>query len=96
MDNIKATANCKVDFSITFTLTKGEAMALEAIAGYGSDEFLKVFYEKLGKAYLQPNENAMRNLFHRIRTELPAEIEKISKAQTLIGESLIPFQSPNK
>lgn len=88
---ISANASAKVDFSITFTLTKGEAKALEAIAGYGADAFLEVFYQ-LGTSYLKPYETEMRNLFSRISIELPKEISKISKAQTEIGKLLTDFK----
>jgi hypothetical protein len=48
-------AECKVqhaEVSLTLSLTlgEGEARALEALAGYGTDAFLEVFYEKMGKA----------------------------------------------
>lgn len=45
--------------------------ALEALAGYGSDGFLKVFYQHMGRAYLEPHEVGLRSLFETIRTELP-------------------------
>ena len=68
-EKISGNAKANVEFTIKFTLTKGEAQALEAIAGYGSDAFLEVFYPKMGKAYLQPHEKEMRNLFISVALE---------------------------
>ena len=91
MEKIKAQASAKVEFSINFVLTKTEAKALDGLAGYGADAFLKVFYEKLGKAYLQPHEAGLRSLFERIMKELPAEVKKIETAQKAISNSLKDF-----
>lgn len=126
---IAGNAKAQVEFTIKFTLTKEEAKALDAIAGYGSDAFLKVFYEhmgknylgaledeilktiqssknnkpkdintflelfyvKMGKAYLQPHEKGLRNLFARIRADLPIEIDKIEEAEERINEALKDF-----
>lgn|GEM_PF-6526692 len=55
-----------------FNLTHSESRALQAIACYGTDAFLKVFYEKLGKHYLQPNELSIRSLFAKIQKALPS------------------------
>jgi hypothetical protein len=87
MSIIIASAKTKVEFTITFSLTKGEAQALDAIAGYGADPFLEVFYPKMGKAYLQPHEQEMRNLFYKIKTNLSKEISKIDKAEAKIKEA---------
>ena len=129
MEKIAGNAKAQVEFSIKFILTKGEAQALDALAGYGSDaflnvfyenmaktyfgaledellktiqlsknrpaggdeKFLKLFYEKMGKHYLQPHEKELRNLFARIRANLPLEIDKIEKAQEGINEALKDF-----
>lgn len=126
---ISGQAKAQVEFTIKFTLTKGEAQALDAIAGYGSDAFLnvfyehmaknylgaledeiiktiqssknkkpkdintflKLFYERMGKAYLQPHEKELRNLFARIRANLPIEIDKIEKAEEEINKALKDF-----
>lgn len=88
MEKIKSKAKATVEFTINFTLTKGEAKALDAIVGYGVEPFLKIFYEHLGKAYLQPHENEMRNLFERVKQDLPREVHKIETAQKAINEAL--------
>jgi hypothetical protein len=40
---------------------------LDALAGYGAEAFLKHFYEKLGKSYMEPHEKGLRSLFQSIR-----------------------------
>lgn len=52
---------------IVIVLSEAEAGALDALAGYGTDAFLEVFYEKLGKAYLKPYESGLRSLFDSVR-----------------------------
>lgn len=96
MAEIKSKANAHLEFSITFTLTQGEASALEAIAGYGVEPFLEVFYTQMGKAYLQPHESEMRNLFKSIKDNLPHEISKINAARKAINEGLKDFQKPTQ
>ena len=54
-----------------FNLTNRESRALQAIACYGSNAFLKVFYEKLGKHYLKPSEADIEALFSKIQKALP-------------------------
>lgn len=57
----------KVEISATLELTQAEIGALDALAGYGTDTFLKVFYERMGKAYLQPYEAGLKSLFAKVR-----------------------------
>ena len=52
---------------IVISLTETEARALDAIAGYDTEAFLKVFYSEMGAAYLQPHEEGLRSLFSAIR-----------------------------
>lgn len=92
MEKIVGNEKAQVEFTIKFTLTKGEAKALDAIVGYGVEPFLKVFYERLGKSYLQPYEREMRNLFARVKNDLPNEIYKIEKAEKSIQQALTEFK----
>lgn len=88
MKTITAKSNVNIEFSITLNLTLEEAHALHAIVGYGIDPFLDVFYNKLGKAYLQPHEAGMKDLFKKVWAELPTEIAKVESAQKGINEAL--------
>ncbi len=55
-----------ISVDITIRLTESEARALDALAGYGIDAFLKVFYT-LGRHYMEPHEDGLRSLFEAIR-----------------------------
>lgn len=73
----------KVHFTIHCELTEGEARALDALAGYGTDEFLKTFYEHMGKAYLEPYAEDLRDLFIKIK-ELGTPLAQITDARRQI------------
>jgi hypothetical protein len=90
MEKTEITANAEttIKFTITFKLNPTEASALEAIAGYGHEPFLKKFYTKIGKAYLQPHEKGVISLFRKIKDQLPAEIHKVETAKKAINEAL--------
>lgn len=57
----------RVDASITIELTEAEAGALDALVGYGFEPFKQVFYEKLGRAYMEPYEAGLKSLFESVR-----------------------------
>lgn len=61
---------------IHFVLNETEAKALDALAGYGTDNFLKCFYTHMGKAYLEPHERGLRSLFEKIK-DLAKPIDEI-------------------
>jgi hypothetical protein len=65
----------------TFTLTESEMRALDAMVGYGEDAFLKVFYEKLGRAYMQPHEAGLRSLFKTVSANVPAILGRAKRAR---------------
>ncbi|MNQ94366.1 hypothetical protein D3C85_1098820 [compost metagenome] len=56
-----------VTVSAKFTVTEGELRALDALVGYGDEAFIKMFYDKLGKSYLQPYEKDLREFLKSIR-----------------------------
>lgn len=76
----KFTTNPKIELKITLSLTEDEARALEALAGYGVDPFLKVFYAKMGRHYLEPHEAGLRSLFYAARG-LSAYFDRKDKAE---------------
>jgi hypothetical protein len=82
-------AECKVqhaDVSLTlsFTLGESEARALEALAGYGTDAFLEVFYAKMGKGYLRPHEAGLRSLFVLARS-LNGHLDRVDQARRVFN-----------
>ena len=78
----------KIQIEIRLILTEEEAAALSAIAGYGIDAFLEVFYDKMGKSYLQPHEEGLRSLFESAYGNIPPIMRQSEKARkTFYGEN---------
>lgn len=77
MENVRI----KLDYQIEFILNEHEAKALDALAGYGIDSFLKVFYDRMGRHYLQPHEIGLISLFNKIKSlrEPIAQIDHLNK-----------------
>lgn len=77
MSIIKTELNPK----IYLELTEGEAGCLDAICGYGHEDFLKVFKEKLGSHYIERNgyEDHIKSLFDKAR-KLHMAINELKEA----------------
>lgn len=75
----------QLDFSVTFTVDEEEARALNALAGYGDDNFIKVFYEKLGTAYMKDHEEGLRRFLKSIRESIPYSISSINDARKTLS-----------
>jgi hypothetical protein len=71
----------EMQFSLFLKLTESEARALDALVGYGHKEFLKVFYEKLDKSYMEPHEKGLASLFQSVRQEMPSHLSRIDKTR---------------
>lgn len=69
---------------INIDLDEQEARALEALAGYGTDAFLKCFYEHMGKHYLQPHEAGLRRIFDVFQGDVNRQLQKIDQAKKLL------------
>ena len=78
----------RITLEVTATLNEIEVRALDALVGYGIDPFLKVFYEKLGKHYMEPHEKGLRSLFKTINSEIQPGISKINKARSSLESDL--------
>lgn len=70
-----------LDLDVSIKLTESEVRALDALAGYGSDSFLKTFYQFMGRHYLEPHEAGLRSLFDTIQVELPPIIKRMNAAK---------------
>ena len=70
-----------VDLRLTFSINESEARALDALAGYGDDAFVKAFYDNLGKAYMQDHEQGLRTFLRSIREMLPQWLSRLSDAR---------------
>jgi hypothetical protein len=71
----------KVELMVTLALTETEARAFEALAGYGDDNFIKAFYERLGEHYLRPHEKGLRSLFKSVQNTLPGVLARADRAR---------------
>lgn len=76
----------KVSFEIQLTLTESEARALDALAGYGVDEFIRVFYTRLGRAYMEPHEQGLRAFLADVREKIPPQLGRVDKARKAFQE----------
>jgi hypothetical protein len=77
-----------VDVKVTLELNESEVRALDGIFGYNVDHFLKCFYEKCGKAYVQPHEAGVRSLHETIRGVLSAPLAQIDKCRRGMHDAL--------
>jgi hypothetical protein len=71
----------RVEVSATIKLTEPELRALDALAGYGDDAFLSIFYKHMGEAYLKPHEAGLRSLFAVIRADLNPILSRANAAK---------------
>jgi hypothetical protein len=63
----KIVGEAKIEVTATFTVSESELRALDALAGYGDDAFLKMFYKDLGENYMKPHEEGLRLFLKSIR-----------------------------
>lgn len=80
----KILARPNVTISVTVELSEAEIGALDALAGYGVDEFLKVFYERMGRSYLEPHEKGLRSLFGSVRESWPNMMSMAKEARKAV------------
>ena len=91
MGKIKSTSN--LDFKLTLELNEMEANALNQICNYESKDFLKVFYEHMGKSYLQPYEDGIISLFKTVKEELGQHIYKINKVRKVLDNKSVTINT---
>jgi len=73
----KIRSTSQFDAQVILVLSEPEARALMAITEYGTKEFIKTFYECMGKSILEPHEAGIHSLFNTIKTELPQHLRKM-------------------
>ncbi|TXH51878.1 MAG: hypothetical protein E6Q97_17520 [Desulfurellales bacterium] len=79
---VKAT----LDVKATFTIDEEEARALDALAGYGEDAFIKAFYDVLGKAYMKNHEDGLRRFLGSIRNVVNPALALADQAKNLVKQ----------
>lgn len=77
----KLEAKTKLDLSVSFTVNESELRALDALAGYGDDAFIQMFYKNLGEAYMKPHEAGMREFLKSIRSVASPVLSQTDKAR---------------
>jgi hypothetical protein len=85
----KVTAN----LTVTLELTEAEARALDGIFGYNVDAFLKVFYERMGRHYVEPHEAGVRSLHATIRGVVSGPLAEIDRARKAMFAASQPLNS---
>lgn len=80
-----ATMACrpKIETTIALVISEEEARALVALTGYSDADFLKVFYDKLGKNYLAPHEQGLLIFFESVRRLIPPILQRTDDARKL-------------
>ncbi len=82
----RITQKSKVEFRISFDVDEEEARALDAMAGYGDDEFVIAFYEKLGASYMRDHERGLRRFLSSIRSIVGGELYKFDEVRTILNQ----------
>lgn len=77
----------EVTVRATIKLNESELAALEALACYGANAFLRVFYEKLGRSYMEPHEKALRSIFTEIHRIAPAALQRAEEARAQLKKA---------
>lgn len=84
----KVKSDVKIDIKISVELTLSEARALNEITSYNVNDFLKIFYQHVGKSYLHPHEAGVIQLFKTAKELLGSEINKADKIIASVNEAL--------
>jgi len=82
---MKINLKTRINFEVYLQLNESEARAMDALVGYGVEEFLKVFYKHMGRAYMEPHEAGLRTFFKSFREDLPSELAAIDKIKKEIA-----------
>lgn len=78
----------KAEATFTLQLNESEARALDGIFGYNVDAFLKVFYERMGTAYVAPHESGVRSLHATVRSQLAQPLSQLETARNAVNQAL--------
>ena len=89
MAKIKSTS-VEAKLTVILELDEAEARALDGIFGYNVDAFLKVFYERMGRAYVQKHEAGVRSLHETIRGAVAGPLRQITTAREAMLAAATP------
>lgn len=74
-----------LDVTTTFTVSEGELRALDALAGYGDDAFIKMFYKELGTTYMKPHEADLRHFLKSVRALAGPILSNVNAARKVMN-----------
>ncbi len=80
----KAVTKPTISVAVTIEINESEARALDALAGYGDNEFIKMFYSSLGKHYMQPYEDGLRSFLKTIRSAVAPALNDVDAARRVL------------
>jgi hypothetical protein len=80
-------AKPELGLKVRLTITEGEARALDALAGYGDDAFIKTFYKECGRHYLEPHEASLRLFLKTVRDLMPGVLSRMDNARKAFGNN---------
>lgn len=87
----RLTTEPKLEARATIQFEESELRALDALIGYGTDPFLKVFYKHMGSSYMKPHEAGLRQLFKTLGGSVGEALRKVDDARKLLNA---PPQKP--
>ena len=77
---MKSSVRASISAEVRIVLTEEEARALVGITVYGPDQFLRCFFEHLGRYYLGDHIEGLRSLFASVGP-IEHELKRIDKAR---------------
>lgn len=83
---MKAIPRISLNYEVHLVLSETEARALDAIVGYGFDDFMKVFKEHMGKHYISGHERGAETLFSSVRDAVGPQLSHITASRNLLRE----------
>ena len=78
---MQSKAKVSIELTVQITLNESEARALDAMLGYGPEEYISGFYKQLGRAYLEPYAHAIPGLFKSVNDQIRPAIHRVDKAR---------------
>ena len=78
----------KTEMKITFTLElcESEALALDALTLYGTQEFIDMFYTNMGSHYLSPHEKGLWSLFESVKKNISPALYEFQIRKTSVED----------
>lgn len=78
---MKAEAVPTLNLEVRLIITEAEARAIEVLPSYGVDEFIKAFYEHLGKHYMERHEAGLRSFLNTVGPSVSATLRRMDAAR---------------